>query len=293
MIKKIGFVISLVVFFLFSGCETMQEKGISPEMILTGVGAVSKAARPISEDEEYYVGRAVAARLLSQYRLLENKRLTDYVNQVGQVVALHSDKPQTYGGYHFAILDTNEMNAFACPGGIIFITKGMLNAVKNEDELAAVLAHEVGHVSHQDGIAAIKKARWTEAVTIIGTKAAAEYGSKDLASLVSIFEGSIDDIVKTLVVNGYGQSQELDADKAALGYLASAGYNPGALRDFIGRIIEKGKGTEGGLLKTHPATSDRLQEVGNNMPSVKADPSGVQLRAKRFYSSIRNLSLYP
>ncbi|HBR20971.1 MAG TPA: peptidase M48 [Nitrospiraceae bacterium] len=277
----------VIISAVLGSCATMEKSGISPDMIFATVGAASKAARSISEDEEYYIGRAVAASLISQFRLLENKELTDYVNHVGQAVALHSDKPQTYGGYHFAILDSSEINAFACPGGMIFITRGMLNAVRNEDELAAVLAHEVGHISHRDGISAIKKARWTEAVTIIGSKAAREYGSKELSSLVNIFEGSIDDIVKTLVVNGYGQSQEYDADKAALGYLAKAGYNPGALKDFIGRLITKGRATEGGLLKTHPATSDRLKEVENNMPSVNIDQSSVQLRAKRFLSSVR------
>lgn len=285
MIKRA--ILMVIISAVLGSCATMEKSGISPDMIFTTVGAASKAARSISEDEEYYIGRAVAASLISQFRLLENKKLTDYVNHVGQTVALHSDKPQTYGGYHFAILDSSEINAFACPGGIIFITRGMLNAVRNEDELAAVLAHEVGHISHRDGISAIKKARWTEAVTIIGSKAAREYGSKELSSLVNIFEGSIDDIVKTLVVNGYGQSQEYDADKAALGYLAKAGYNPGALKDFIGRLITKGRATEGGLLKTHPATSDRLKEVENNMPSVNIDQSSVQLRAKRFLSSVQ------
>lgn len=285
MIKRA--ILLVIILAVLGSCAAMEKIGISPDMIFTTVGAASKAARPISEDEEYYIGRAVAASLLSQFRLLENKRLTDYVNHVGQTVALHSDKPQTYGGYYFAILDSSEINAFACPGGMIFITSGMLNAVRNEDELAAVLAHEVGHVSHRDGISAIKKARWTEAVTIIGSKATREYGSEELSSLVTIFEGSIDDIVKTLVVNGYGQFQEYDADKAALGYLAKAGYNPGALRDFIGRLITKGSATEGGLLKTHPATSDRLKEMENNMSSVNIDQSSVQLRAKRFLSSVR------
>ena len=285
MIKRA--ILMVIILAVLGSCAAIEKTGISSDMIFTTVGAASNAARSISEDEEYYIGRAVAASLIPQFRLLENKKLTDYVNYVGQTVALHSDKPQTYGGYHFAMLDSSEINAFACPGGMIFITRGMLNAVRNEDELAAVLAHEVGHISHRDGISAIKKTRWTEAVTIIGSKAASEYGSEELSSLVNIFEGSIDDIVKTLVVNGYGQSQEYDADKAALDYLAKAGYNPGALKDFLERLLTKGGAAEGGLFKTHPATSNRLKEVENNMPSVNIDQSSVQLRAKRFLSSAR------
>jgi hypothetical protein len=116
-----------------------------------------KAAREISDEEEYFVGRAVAARIISSYPLSVDESLTVYINKVGQAVALHSEKPYTYGGYHFALLDSDEVNAFACPGGTILITTGMLKTVRNEDELAAVLAHEIAHVNNRDGIAAIKK----------------------------------------------------------------------------------------------------------------------------------------
>ena len=92
-------------------------------MVSTGIGA----ARPLSDEEEYYVGRAVAARITSTYPLYRNKRLTDYLNLIGQTIALHTEKPTTFGGYHFALLDSPEINAFACPGGIILITRGMLS----------------------------------------------------------------------------------------------------------------------------------------------------------------------
>src|SRR5512133_624888 len=134
------------------------------ESITSAVKSIGKAARPLAEDEEYYVGRAVAARLTATYRLYRNSRLTDYLNQIGQTIALHTEKPATFGGYHFALLDSSEINAFACPGGIILITRGMLSSVKSEEELAAVLAHEIAHIIHRDGIAAIKTSRWSEAL---------------------------------------------------------------------------------------------------------------------------------
>lgn len=267
----------------------MQLEGISEhmDMITTTVTAAAMASRPISDEEEYYVGRSVAARILSTYPMHRNKKLTDYINAVGQTVAMHSDKPFTYNGYHFAILDSLEINAFASPGGTIFITMGMLRSLRNEDELAAVLAHEVAHINHRDGISAIKKARWTEALTVIGSAAAKGYASQDLAKLVTLFEGSIDDVFKTLVVNGYGQVQELGADKTALMFLDRAGYDPLALRDFIARLITQGKSSEGGLLKTHPATTDRLDNVIKNMPSWKTDNFLVKKRTARFTASIK------
>ena len=157
----------------------------------------------MTDQEEYYVGRAVAATILGQYRLYDGERLTSYANKIGQVVALGSDRPYTYGGYHFAILDTNEVNALACPGGIIFITHGMLQKAKNEDELAAILAHEVAHVVHKDGLASIQKSRWAEVVVILGSEGARQVSRADLRKLLSLFEGSVTDVTRTLLVKGY------------------------------------------------------------------------------------------
>src|SRR5450759_1031115 len=123
------------------------------------------AARPITDSEEYYVGRAVAAQILSRYKLDQNPNLTQYVNEVGQTVARKSSRPNPFKGYHFAVLDTGDLNAFACPGGIIFITRRLIQTCKNEDQLAAVLAQEVGHVANKDGINSISQARWTQVFT--------------------------------------------------------------------------------------------------------------------------------
>jgi predicted Zn-dependent protease len=262
---------------------------LTPERInaiTSAVSSVSKAVRPIADDEEYYVGRAVAARLTSTYPLYRNNRLTDYLNLIGQTIALHSEKPASFGGYHFALLDSPEVNAFACPGGIILITRGMLSSVKSEDELAAVLAHEIAHVIHRDGISAIQSSRWSDAMLVIGSSAAREFGPKDTAKLVSLFEGSIDDVVKTLVVNGYGRDQEKAADVSALGYLAAAGYDPQGLTGYLKRLEQGGKGAKGGIFTTHPGTDERLENVSQaSVPSV--DSSSVLRRTKRFVDMIR------
>jgi len=257
---------------------------LTPERInsiTSAVKSIGKAARPLADDEEYYVGRAVAARLTATWPLYRNVRLTDYLNLIGHTIALHTEKPTTFGGYHFAILDSQEINAFACPGGIILITRGMLSSLKSEDELAAVLAHEIGHVIHRDGIAAIQSSRWSEALLVIGSGAVREFGPKDTAKLVSLFEGSIDDVVKTLVVNGYGRDQEMAADSSALGYLAAAGYDPQGLSGYLKRLQQAGRGSKGGILTTHPGTDERLENVADaRVPEV--DTSSLSRRTKRF-----------
>ncbi|MBI2485446.1 MAG: M48 family metalloprotease [Deltaproteobacteria bacterium] len=275
--------LSLILTFLsLIGCTQVDIGGVTRVVQQT-----FEAARPLSDEEEYYVGRSVAARILSSYSLLQNQELTEYVNLVGNTVALNSDKPYTYGGYHFAILNSKEINAFACPGGTIFITKGMINAVRNEDELAAVLAHEVAHVNHRDGVSAIQKARLTAVAALIGTQAAQRYTPAQLSQLVTAFEGSIDDVFKTLVVNGYGKSQEYHADEGAISYLTRAGYNPSALKDFLQRLVSEGGASGGGIMKSHPATAGRIEKVEKNLSKEKADPSLVQLRARRFEKALK------
>ena len=272
-----------------SGCETGGFGNISQHIgtAMTVADSTSKAARPISEEEEYYVGRAVAARILASYNLSNDRDLTWYVNLIGKTVSVNSNKPFTYGGYHFAVLDTDEINAFACPGGTIFITKGLVRTTANEEELAAVLAHEVVHINKRDGIAAIKSARWTQALTVIGTTAARNYGSAEVAQLVNIFEGSIDDIFKTLVVNGYSRSQEYSADEGALQILAKSGYNPNALNDFLVRLAQRGRSSGGGIMQTHPATSDRIENISGKIPPGTANPKAIEARTARFNRYIR------
>ncbi len=167
-----GFAWILFVLAFLQGCAEVVQVGT---VVGYGMGALtqqdkeaidrlaiqtSKAVRPMTDQEEYYLGRAVAAAVLGQYRLYGSEPLTSYVDSIGQAVALASDRPSTYGGYQFVVLDNDEVNALSCPGGIIFITRGMVQKAKNEEELAAILAHEVAHVNHKDGLASIQRSRW-------------------------------------------------------------------------------------------------------------------------------------
>jgi predicted Zn-dependent protease len=266
--------------FLVGGCTAMA---VAPVAAIAYKGATKahEAARPINDSEEYYIGRAVAARILGKYKLDQNAKLTEYVNEVGSVVARKSTRPNPFRGYHFAVLDTEEINAFACPGGIIFITRGLIKTCKNEDQLAAVLAHEVAHVANKDGINSISKARWTEVWTAMGKEAVTVYGGTTAASLVSLFEGSIDDVFKTIVVNGYSRQAEEAADAAAVTTLTRAGYDPTALVAVLTTMEAKGKGATSGIFKTHPATADRLAKV--KALACEAPPSkGEAIRTQRF-----------
>ncbi|MEW6387227.1 MAG: M48 family metalloprotease [Thermodesulfobacteriota bacterium] len=274
-----GLLLLILPFFLW-GCAAGVASVVPAATIAakTGYKAI-QASRPISDSEEYYVGRAVAARILTKYPLYQNPKVTEYVNEVGQTVARKSPRPNVFRGYHFAVLDTEEVNAFACPGGIILITRGMLKSCANEDQLAAVLAHEVSHIAHKDGINSISKARWTEVLTTLGTEAAKQYAGA-AGSLITLFEGSIDDVFKTIVVNGYSRGAELEADKEAVVILGKAGYNPGAMVALLEKMGSKGD-PEGGIMKTHPPCSERLTQVKAQAKEA-ATGKMAQVREKRF-----------
>lgn len=281
---RTGFYFQLLcVFFslaFLQGCDKAVQ--IAPSLTRV-VGATAKAARPMTEQEEYYVGRAVAATILGQYRIYNSERLTSYVNDVGQAVALASDRPYTQGGYHFVILDTEEVNALACPGGIIYITRGMLQKAQNEEELAAILAHEVAHVDHKDGLASIQKSRWAEAVTILGTETTKQVTGADVAKLLSLFEGSVNDVTKTLLVKGYSRSQEEAADQGALTYLHRLGYNPYGLPDVLGKLAQQQPSGAGqGIFATHPGMDKRQSQTKSFLTQKQWTRTEEGKRDRRF-----------
>jgi predicted Zn-dependent protease len=265
---------------LIWGCAGIDATSVA-SIALKTAPKVAAASRPINDSEEYYVGRAVAARILSSNRLVTDPQITLYVNEVGEAVARKSPRPNTFRGYHFAVLDTSEPNAFACPGGIIFVTKGLVLMCGSEDELAAVLAHEVAHVANKDGINSISKARWTEVLTTLGTESAKQFAGPG-GQLVTLFEGSIDDVFKTIVVNGYSRKAEEAADAQAVVTLRKAGYDPGALAALLNKMLAKSGGATG-IYKTHPPTADRLAKVKTASPGGAPDKM-EEVRTKRFQS---------
>jgi predicted Zn-dependent protease len=243
------------------------------------VARAQRASRNVSASEEYLVGRAVAARILAGHPLARDPRLQLYVNEVGQTVARKSSRPKTYRGYHFAVLESLEPNAFACPGGIILITRGMLKLCANEDELAAALAHEVAHVAHRDGVNSIVKSRWAEVAAERRIAAAKERGGR-AARLATLFEGSINDVFKTIATNGYSRTAEWAADQEALRTLSRAGYNPRALATLLRKMLAQEK-REVGIYRTHPPTALRLRRVWIQIKGLKPDKM-EKVRDRRF-----------
>jgi beta-barrel assembly-enhancing protease len=286
-----------------TGCETMDAlssagsnlglgqylgaQGEAAESLLRVGGAAARAAEDLDPEQEYYLGRTVAANVLTLYRPFEDPVANEYLNTLGNYVRLASGQPETYGGYHFQIIDTEEINALSAPGGLVIISRGMIKCCTSEDALAAVLAHEVGHVEFRHGVQAIKRSRMTTLLTTIGGEAVQHQGNAQVNQIVGLLDGAIDDIIATMVNNGYSRSLEGEADDAALSILHRTGYDDRALiemLDEMGRRLQPG-GKD--FAKTHPTPADRIRKVEPGL--AKSQVARSSARQARFEQAMRNV----
>jgi predicted Zn-dependent protease len=278
MNKKLLIIIATAVLCpLFFSCQTVAaiadvgaqiagEAGVIDKNVANAVSqsakAIGTAAEEITPEQEYYLGRAVGANILSTYKLWNGSpALTTYLNRICNGIVINSPRPDIYNGYHVSILDSNEINAFATPGGHIFVTRGLIAVAKSEDALAGVIAHEIAHIQLQHSIKAIKTSRITNAVVITGTSVGGAAAGYDVKELTDIFNESVGEIVTTLVNNGYSQQQEFEADNLALSLLASTKYSPSGLVDMLKELAKVQSGQSGGFSKTHPTPAQRISNA--------------------------------
>lgn len=268
-----------------------MQKFVLPALLaLAAAGCATQAE--LTESQEYYVGRGVAANAIASKPLCDKKDLEEYVAQVGYTVALESDRPETFKGYHFGVLQDNDsINAFAAPSGFIFVTTGALIAMNNEDELAGVLAHEIAHVNLQHPeLAALRAARQANLMEGLNTasKIAAfglglfgkEKAAANVEMLSKAFGPYIENFSKEIMVDGYGRESELAADALAVDLLSRPGvrYDPHALKAFIGRLPQKDRGA----WATHPQLKGRIEAIDREIQKRKVKPGIEEVRTQRF-----------
>jgi len=246
--------------------------------------AVAKSLENFTAEEEHYIGRAVAANLLSQYPPLANSQSNRYLNLLGQSLARHSNRPETFGGYRFQLLDSAEVNAFAAPGGLILVTRGLARCATTEEELAAVLAHEIAHVNLSHGIKTIKSARRGQALATIGSLAASQAPlPSQVSAWSSYFSGAVGDILQELTVKGYSRSAEFEADKTAQAILERAGYPQSALAAVLENMAPR-VASGAGFGRTHPPAVARRKALGGS-----ADIPANSVRQARFETAMKSI----
>jgi predicted Zn-dependent protease len=217
----------------------------------------------MSERQELDLGRRYNQEILKQHPRYADEKLQAYVQQVGERVARHSHRRQL--DYRFTVVDSPDINAFALPGGYIYIHRGLLAYLNSEAELAAVLGHEVGHVTARHGV---QQQSQSSAWNILGQAVAIGTGVGAAADLTNVLGSAF--------VRGYGRDMELEADGLGAQYLARSGYDPQAMIEVVkvlkgqedfarDQAAKRGQaqpaGGYHGLFDTHPDNDRRLQQV--------------------------------
>lgn len=218
----------------------------------------------MSANEEIRAGREADAEIRKEYGVYNNAALQQYVDRVGQRVARTSHRGDLT--YRFTVLDSPEINAFALPGGYVYVTRGMLAYLNTESELAAVLGHEIGHVTARHAVQQQSAATAANLGIMLGSIFLPELRSQAAQTLLGAVGGSI--------LSGYGREHELEADRLGAEYLARSGYNPQAMIRVIGILKDQeafdaevarqeGRAPRRyhGVFDTHPRNDTRLQQL--------------------------------
>lgn len=276
---------------VFSGCSSSKENSKGPEL---SRNELSKAEQDQVDEykAEVEIGRNMAGRLLQYYGVVNNTPLINYVNKVGNYVSTYSDFPDRR--YMFQIIDSDEVNAFACPGGYILVTSGTLRLAKNEAELASILGHEVAHVGLKHMFNTLKT--MDEKEMNKASKEVSESKQKDVAvdvrkrpeaeesafgSLVARYlagGGAGLSIVKAasagmnvILTKGLDKKLEYEADHEGVKYAVNAGYAPFAMPAFLGRLEKNKKKLHTKTLeKTHPSAKDRIKRIATLLEQMNA-----------------------
>lgn len=227
----------------------------------TSVQAAFAAGRPMNAEEEAGIGIDLAAEVLGAAPMLPDTAVQCYINQVGRWIASQTSLSKME--WHFAVIDSPVINAYAIPGGYVFVTKGMFDLIENEAQLAGVLGHEMAHVVKRHHIRAIELERKRTATTGLGGLALNQLAeSAGMVSYGSLLKG-----VSTLYSKGLDKGDEYDADVEGMLLAARAGYNPFGLPLVLhnmGKIGNSGNSLTA-LLSSHPHLNARLDSIQNTI----------------------------
>ena len=241
--------------------------------------------------QEYQLGCVVASRILPIYRSLpQDDPRSVYVRMLGATLAAASNDPMPYHGYMFLTVDSNEVNAFAVPGGFVFVTTGMLKFLKDEDELAAILGHEMGHMELRHGMKSVGKESVLKLFSLMKEVATMSDDSGDSAQeatrrlLVALADELLGKLM-TSIRNGYGIEIESQADWRSIQFAKALGYETKALYDVLERFKAE-KGTYGGASYPAERGADVLKYREGFGCKDGDGESGRAARAARYRSAV-------
>jgi beta-barrel assembly-enhancing protease len=251
------------------------ERAAQVEQIGGGITSVAASRAPITFETERALGGGVALRAVSQVGpRYPDENLQQYVNLVGRVIARQSSRPDV--PYAFAVLDSPVPNAFAGPGGYIFITTGSLRHMSTEAELAGVLAHEIAHVTELHMIKTYRRSALLQ-----GLSQAAAAADERAAN----YAAAVDEASDTLFNKGLDRNMEFEADMVGADLAALAGYDPAGLPIFLSKLASA-TNQRGGWYSTHPSLNDRIGRLNQQVQSLRAAGVVGTVQTERFQQNV-------
>ena len=219
-----------------------------------GVKAV-QSLQPIQYEEEKAIGGSLAIQVFNRFGgHYANPKLQRYITTLGQALVNVSDRSDI--DYHFAVVNTDEPNAFATPGGYVFVSIGLLRLLHNEAELAGVLGHEIAHITHRHALQALER-----------NKKLAGFGSLTVGMFGAdpdLFDKVIQQAAENLFSHGLDKDLEFEADQMGTEYAYRLGYHPEGLQNFL-KVLNARSGQKSIFNTTHPTAQDRLNHLTQKM----------------------------
>lgn len=263
--------LTLAVATVLAGCAAagLPEFDV-PERVRTA-GRIAQQALPIDVEKEREIGFGIAATVAGRYGVADDPELTRYLNLVGQAVAQQSSR---YGEipFRFAVLETGDVNAFAAPGGYVFVTRGALDLMESEAELAGVLAHEVGHVDEKHVLDEIRRS------SVFAQ-------ARDETEISGEVLNRLSDFGTNLLFTGLSREDEMEADTLGTLYAGATGYRADGLLRFLHHLREAEAQGSAGMrewLATHPSTEERIAALEEHVRGRGLDPDAGALVRERF-----------
>jgi len=243
------------------------------KILKQSVGAL-QAFQPIGFEEEKAIGGSLAVEVFNKFGgMYKNPAVQQYITLVGKAVAEVSDRPDI--DYYFAVLNTENPNAFATPGGYVFVSVGLLRLLENEAQLAGVLGHEIAHITQKHALQTLQRSKRLAGLSSLTLTAM----DKD----AGLFDQVINEVSEVLFTRGLDKELEFEADKFGADYAYRMGYHPRGLKDFL-KILGKAESRGSSIfLSTHPSPVDRYKRLSQLLSQY--DPaSPYQLLAIRYQS---------
>ena len=266
-------------FDLFKALEPFvkPEELEKAKQVTQGLMNISQSSGEMDYKTEFTIGESLAIEGLRRYGLpLSSSKLQQYVSTIGRAVARNSLRPDI--PYYFVVVDSNVQNAFACPGGIIFISSALMKLMNNESELACVLAHEIAHVSHKHAIDSIQRSKFFQGIGQIGAGTGTLKG-KDAQN----FHNAVGMLQDILFETGLEKNMEYEADISAMTFAYKSGYDPLGMTRILKLLKTKEMTSQkkGSWFATHPPLTERIARC-NDKTLEFPDASQMETGKQRY-----------